>query len=170
MSVFPVTTAKLPMLSVKPTAGLQITNRKRWKMKRVMQLAIEYQLAKQHKAGADAAAGEAGARVRAIEQELAAAMISLEVSKFTSDDGWTFAVDPKTFVSPETGCTDAVVSWIVNNGGAALMSIPRMHHAKRDSFLRDVLLDDDGCAELPEELQGLIRVHTEPRVSMTAAR
>ncbi len=62
-------------------------------------------------------------------------------------------------ITPEADHTDDVCEWIKQNGGASLAKTS-MHWASRDKFLRELLLDDEGqVAEIPEDLQGLVKVY-----------
>lgn len=84
--------------------------------------------------------------------------------KFTAH-GFTWSRSIATFVRPYDGeSTQEVVDWIADHGGESLVK-QTMHAASRDKFLREVLLDDDGVASIPDELRGLVRVDEIDRVS-----
>lgn len=59
------------------------------------------------------------------------------------------------------GQQDDVVEWIKANGGADLVK-PAMHWARRDSFLKQKLIDDEGNVTIPEELAGALEVKDFP--------
>ncbi len=102
------------------------------------------------------------------ELALANAMVEQCVPFFGyGDKRWT--VDSSTYIKPASGESQAVVDWIVANGGEDLVK-PNMHHQRRDAFLRERFLDDDGCLlALPDELVGKVDVTTLPKVSRRKA-
>jgi len=116
------------------------------------------------------------------EQNLAEAKRALEAAEqqtldaFADDPqqgaiiyaGRKWSAETKTTLSPDTGCSDLVVGWIMENGGADLCK-PAMHHARRDSFLRERFLDDDGNVNLPEDLIELVRVFDLPKLARRKA-
>ncbi len=73
-------------------------------------------------------------------------------------DGRKYEVEFKTHVSPASGKSDELVEWIVEHGGEDLVK-PAMHHARRDAFIREVVIGDDGEAHIPAGLAGLVQVY-----------
>lgn len=113
-------------------------------------------------------ATDAKADLRERERELADSMVAAGVP-FFGYAGKRWTADAKTYVKPATGESDAVVKWIEANGGSDLVQ-PSMHWQRRDSFLREQFLDDDGCElPLPDALVGKVSFHTEPTVTRRKA-
>lgn len=100
------------------------------------------------------------ALLRTQEQRVIDKMIDEEVSK-VEVDGRSYKTDTDVHVVPEAECSDQVVEWIKNNGGADKVK-PTMHWKSRNVFLDEVLIDDDGVAHIPDELVGLVKVNEFP--------
>lgn len=127
-------------------------------------LADEYAAAKRDKRHAETALAEANTRLADSEQRLADAMIDADIQKIVHG-GIAFTLDISTRVRPLNGHQDDVIDWIIHNGGADLVK-PSMHHARRDSFLREMLKDEHGETVIPTELVGLVQVENRPRVGI----
>lgn len=105
-------------------------------------------------ADAEAEVSSLKAILRDAEQRVIDKFAETETQDITVD-GIRYKPDARTYISPAAGSADAVVAWIVENGGADLVK-PAMHHKTRDKYLTDVLLDDFGQAHIPPELDGLV--------------
>lgn len=107
---------------------------------------------------------ETNKHIQRAEAELAGAMIEQEVP-FFAYQGRRYTLDTRTTIRPVKEYADAVVDWIVRNGGESLVK-PAMHWNTRNKFLEESFLDDDGnVAGVPPELDGRLVVDTQPRVS-----
>lgn len=83
-------------------------------------------------------------------------------------DGFNYKVDTSPILTPATDCSAQVVAWINDNGGSDL-TVPSMHWKRRNSFLNQTLINDDGVITIPDELVGLIDVFTDPRLTKRKA-
>ncbi len=85
-----------------------------------------------------------------------------------SYDGRKWEPENVTKLSPAEDCGQLVVDYIAANGGADLVK-PNMHWQRRNAFLNERFIDDDGVVTLPEELQGLVTVFDQPRLAKRKA-
>jgi hypothetical protein len=115
----------------------------------------------------------------AAEERIIGAFLDLDdPSAAVTRHGKKWKLDMTTDIRPMTieddkvtsaQINDDVVQWIETHGGESL-TVPAMHWSKRNKFLRDTLIDDDGNVVIPDELQGLIRVDDRPTLKRTAVR
>lgn len=116
-------------------------------------------------AAAKDAASIAAHNLVTAERALIAAIEAGSVPEKFTAHGFTWSRSIATFVRPSDGeATQRVVDWIADHGGESLVK-QTMHPGSRDKFLREVLLDDDGVASIPDELLGLVKVDEIDRVS-----
>ncbi len=101
------------------------------------------------------------------EQRVIDAMIDDCVDKI-SVDGRSYKLDKTIQLSPETDMSDFVVKWIEQNGGADLTT-PQMHWKRRNSFLNESFITDDGTVLIPAELVGAVKVYEAPRLKSVKA-
>lgn len=117
----------------------------------------------QHVAETEEANRIAKQRLEEAKKQLIDAMIMGDVPAEFSANGLKWKLDADTFVRPVKEHAQEVVSWISRNGGSDLVQ-PSMHWARRDAFLRETVLQDDGDPVVPEELAGKLVVDTVPRL------
>ncbi len=99
------------------------------------------------------------------EQKVYETMLDAEMNRVTID-GVTCKLDTAPRVRPAPGHTDAVISWIIENGGSDLIK-PSMHHMSRDRFLREQFVDENGAINIPEDLQDMVIGESFPVLKVT---
>lgn len=125
-------------------------------------------LLESHYAKAQAEADSIKKMISDAEQRVIEALADSGTDSITVD-GRSYKVDVVPLFSPCAGMADLAVKWITENGGEDLVK-PSMHHKRRDAFLKEVLLDDDGEWSIPEDLIGIVDVFEKPRLIKRKAR
>jgi hypothetical protein len=97
------------------------------------------------------------------EEQVIDCFVMEEVDKI-SVDGRSYRVDVVPRIAPAAGAGDAVVAWIVDNGGADLVQ-PSMNAQRRNKFLRESCIDDTtGVVSVPAGLADLVTVFEQPQL------
>jgi hypothetical protein len=112
-------------------------------------------------------ASEIGKQISLTEEKLAGAMVEANVPSFTRE-GNRFGVDTKTSITILAGCTQAVADWIAQT--APELCTNRIHHKRRDAYLRESFLTEDGdLHNVPEELADKLTTFNKPTIRIHKA-
>jgi hypothetical protein len=113
----------------------------------------------QQVANADEQAAQLRDMLRTAEARVIEAMIDTETEAITFD-GRSWKVGEIVKVSPENGRSEQVDEWI--SFRAPELVKPTIHWKRRESYLNDTLISDDGEVMIPDALDGMLKVYRGP--------
>ena len=130
----------------------------------ILTLADKLQELREHKKELAEAVKENNQNLDAVEAQLSAAMVEVELQNFKRA-GKTFYLLPQTFCSIRRGMNEQLFAWLRDNGAEDLVR-ETVFASSLKSYVKE-LREEDG--DVPEKLAELINIHDKIAVGMRNA-